>query len=208
MYVKKKSLIICLIISILVLVALFTFITYKFLNNKEDEQKKERNITVSEIKDYNYSLKYNDNENYKKYFNQLNKELTKDSIDYKNYAELLSKLFIIDFFTLSNKKSNTDIGGQEFINEKIKKDFLTKAKMTIYAIVGNSDISNLPTVKDVRVTRIDITDNLYNEKKYENVYNVYLKWEYERVNDYQNEAIIKIVKENSKLYIMEMMNYE
>lgn len=205
---KKPILVISLIISTFLLTAIFAFITIRFIDNKSHERKKEENVTIAEIKNYDYYLNYNDNDVYKKYFYQLNKELTSNNVNYDNYAELISKLFIIDFFTLSNKKSNTDIGGIEFIYEGSKSNFILNAKSTIYAIIGRSNGYDLPTVNDVNVVKINSVNKEYDGKLNENAYDVYLNWQYKKASYYQNTAVITVVKENNKLYIVEMRSYE
>ena len=205
---KKPILVISLIISTFLLTAIFAFITIRFIDNKSHERKKEENVTIAEIKNYDYYLNYNDNEVYKKYFYQLNKELTSNNVNYDNYAELISKLFVIDFFTLSNKKSNTDIGGIEFIYEGFKSNFILNAKSTIYAIIGRSNGYDLPTVNDVNVVKINRVNEEYDGKLNENAYDVYLNWQYKKVSNYQNSAVITVVKENNKLYIVGMRGYE
>lgn len=205
---KKKGLTIGLIISIIVLVSLFILMTFMFLNNKDNKQKMEENSTITEIKSYGYSLKYNDSGAYQKYFNQLNLVLSDKKINYDKYAELVSKLFIIDFFTLKDKKSSSDIGGLQFIYDKLSNDFSLIAKNSIYAILGNSTDYKLPFVKDVNIVKTNKIEKEYYGKVDKNAYDIHLKWEYEETTDYQNEAVITIIKENDKLYIVEMRNYE
>lgn len=205
---RKKGLVVGLIISVIILISLFTLITIMFLTNKDGERKKEENATVVEIKDYGYLSKYNDSKVYQSYFNQLKLVLSADKINYDKYAELISKLFIMDFFTLKDKKTSSDIGGTEFIYDKFKDDFSLRAKNSIYAIVGNSIDDDLPVVKDVNVIKLNNIEKEYYNKLDKNAYDVYLKWQYEETNDYQSEAVITIVKENNKLSIVEMRNYE
>ena len=40
---------------------------------------------------------------YKTYFKELSKVLNEKTIDYTEYAKLISKLFVIDLYTLDNK---------------------------------------------------------------------------------------------------------
>ena len=45
-------------------------------------------------------------------------------VDNKKYAEAISKLFVIDFFTLDNKSSKNDVGGVQFVYTSYKADFI------------------------------------------------------------------------------------
>ena len=64
---------------------------------------KTQKVKISdEIKEFGYVLEDNETDLYKKYFNQLSKTLNveKEDIDYDKYAELVSKLFVADFYNL------------------------------------------------------------------------------------------------------------
>ena len=66
---------------------------------------------VSEIEKYGYQLHDNKSKEYQALFKELENVLKEDVVDEKKYAELISKMFILDFYTLDNKVAKTDVGG-------------------------------------------------------------------------------------------------
>ena len=93
---------------------------------------------VGQINDYNYTLESNATRIYKKYYKELEKELEDRKIDEKNYASLISKLFVIDYYTLDNKVTNKNIGGVQFIHSNLKDSFITASSNTIYKYIKNN----------------------------------------------------------------------
>ena len=154
---------------------------------------------------YNYKVNDNDTELYKTNYKELKNVLNEDVIDYKKYAELLSKLFIIDVFNLDNKVTGTDIGGVEFIHRDLVSNFKDNMSSTLYSFV-ESDIEgnrkqDLPIVKSVIVSNIFETSYTYNDKEYE-AYLVSVKWEYEKDLGYQSNIKLTLIKYNDMLYIV------
>ena len=113
---KRKLNIKKIIILILVIVGLVSsFFLIKNLLKPKDINKKTK--IISEIN--GYELKENASSYYKNIFNDLKEELSKDEIDFDNYATIITKLFISDCFTLDNKINHNDVGGIQFIYETI-----------------------------------------------------------------------------------------
>lgn len=152
---------------------------------------------ILNIKEYGYKLHSNDTKVYKDTFKEL-KEILENNYDETRYADLVSKLFVIDFYTLSNKKGNTDIGGIEFIYPEYVDEFTSEARKTIYKFVGSSKEN--PTVKSVSIKEAT-------KEEYENDANSYLvtvKVSYEKDLDYPEEVILRLVHSDKKLYIIEI----
>ena len=189
------------VVLLLVLIVLIVLVIniLKGINNK----KKINNSKVDIIEKYNYSLKENESNYYKKLFKELKIELNKKEIDYAKYASIISKMFLTDFFTLDNKINKNDIGGVEFIYSDYKNMFITKAKDTIYKYLENNIYGNrtqeLPIVKEVKIINIEI-------KNIDNLINYYLECEiiYEKDLKYQNKANLVLVENNNKLEIISM----
>ena len=188
---KKIKKIVILIELIILLSVCIYFIFMYFSTRKEDV------INKTEIEEYGYYLKNTDSELFEQYFNELSEELSKEDIDYENYAKLISKLFVIDFYTLNNKRDNKDIGGLQFINSEFEENFKLNATNTMYKyIVPNYDnkrIQELPIVKSVEVVNIEVLEN----------YEIELSWEYLKDLGYENKGLFIIEKEENKLYIIE-----
>ncbi len=198
---KRKIL---LIICIILFVYFSGGIIYNFIR-KEDSvvEKKEDYIT---IKGYNYLLSENDSDIYKEEFNKLKNNLESENIDYKEYAESISKLFLIDLYSLDNKKNKYDVGGVEFVYPEIVDNYKLNVEDTLYRyMIDNSSgkrEQDLPMVKNVIVK--DTKDTKFKIKDNElDGYKITLDIEYEEDLGYDNKAEIIVVKEDKLLYIVE-----
>ena len=154
---------------------------------------------------YGYTLSKNDTALYKDNFKALEKTLNESPINYEEYAKLLSKLFIIDVFTLNNKLSSTDIGGLEFLYKPLRENFKENMGNTMYKnIQVNLDgkrTQNLPEVTSVEVTDIFETKYTYNKVEYE-AYLVTLKWEYKQDLGYEKAMKLTLIKDSNILYVV------
>lgn len=200
---KNKSDTLTIIVFVMIGVLLFGFLGYRVYNdffNKPDAKKEIESIGL-----YGYSLHDRDSSAYKDTFKELNKALSTNNIDYKNYATLASKLFIMDLFTLDNKLGSTDIGGLQFIHKDLKENFKENMGDTIYKYVEiNVDgkrTQELPVVKEVTVSDVLETKYTYNNKDYP-AYVVTANWEYEKDLGYQKSMKITFIKDKNILYIV------
>lgn len=200
---KNKSDTLIIIVFVMIGVLLFGFLGYRVYNdffNKPDAKKEIESIGL-----YGYSLHDRDSSAYKDTFKELNKALSTNNIDYKNYATLVSKLFIMDLFTLDNKLGSTDIGGLQFIHKDLKENFKENMGDTIYKYVEiNIDgkrTQELPVVKEVTVSNVLETKYTYNNKDYP-AYVVTANWEYEKDLGYQKSMKITFIKDKNILYIV------
>ena len=86
-------------------------------------------------------------------------------------AEALAKLFVADFFTLSNKTSDTDIGGLNYIPSDAYEDMEVYARFYFYnnysSIVAEYGEEQLPTVEDVTVSDVQATQITYGDTTYD-----------------------------------------
>ncbi|MBO4245872.1 MAG: hypothetical protein J5892_03965 [Bacilli bacterium] len=159
---------------------------------------------VDKIKDYNYVLEDRDSKLYKTNFKELKNVLSKSDIDYEAYATLLTKLYIIDFYTLDNKISKYDVGGLDFIKESDQTNYKSMAMNTYYKNVkdnsNNKRSQKLPIVNNVKV--INIEDTIYNKK--DEGYLIDVFWEYDKTYNAANHANVTLVKEDNKLYLVKI----
>lgn len=198
---KSRKIIISLIV--IILIAIIGLIVYKTVFNNSQEEVK----IIKSIKDYDYNLKENETELYKTEFNELDKILSKKNVDYEEYAKSIAKLFIIDFYTLDNKLSKNDIGGTEFIKEDMRDNFIEEARSTFYKYVEVIDgrTQELPEVSSITDVSVEKTEFKYSDKTIdENAYKVSISWDYVEDLGYEKEASMIIVKQDKKLYIVEM----
>lgn len=163
---------------------------------------------VSEIDDYSYFLENNETKIYKKYYKELEKELGDKKVNEENYAKLITKLFLIDFYTLSNKVTNQDIGGIQFLYDDIQDNFKLKATDTLYKYVKSDIYGNrsqeLPMVKDVEIESIENIDYSYLDEEDKNAFEVKAKIIYKKDLGYDVEKILVIIHDDIKLSIVEI----
>lgn len=199
---KKNKGIGVIIIFIIVGILLFGYLGYRVKNDffKGSERKK-----LDSIELYGYTLSKNDTDIYKTYFKELSKVLNEKTIDYNEYAKLISKLFVIDLYTLDNKLASTDIGGLEFLHNDLKDNFKENMGSTLYNFVeSNIDgkrTQELPIVKDVEVSDVFETKYTYNETEYD-AYIVSTNITYEKDLGYPKSMKLTIIKDNNILHIV------
>ena len=191
-------------ILILLIIALGGIIYYFGFYNQGVKEVK----IIKEIPEYGYKLKENESGLYKKTFQDLEKVLSKDEVDEEKYVELLSKLFIIDFFSLDNKIAKTDVGGVEFVEESILDNFVVNAKDTYYKYVENDLYGKrhqtLPEVTKVEIESVDKKEYQYNDQTDSEAYHVKATWKYRHGKGYQDKATLIFVHKDKKLELVEL----
>jgi len=204
----KKDKRIIIVIAI-VLAIILIFLVGSLLFNNDDGVKTTVNV-VDTIEDYGYTLEDNETTLYNNLFNEL-KEILKKEENESEYAKVIAKLFVADFYTLENKLTKNDIGGLQFIYSSIKENFALKASDTFYKYLENNlngkREKKYPIVKEF--TDESIKEITYTIDKEEiNAYQVDLTWKYDKETDYQNKATIILVKEDKKISIVEIKKEE
>ena len=199
----KKNEKLIIILFIVVGVLLFVFLGFRiyqdFINvtsvNKE----------IDSIEFYGYSLSDSDTDLYKDTFKELSKVLNTKPLDYSEYAEMISKMFIIDLFTLNNKLTSTDIGGLDFIHNDLKDNFKENMGLSMYNFIesnlNGTRTQELPEVSEVIVEDVFETKYTYNEVEYE-AYLVTASWSYVKDLGYQDSIKLTLIKDNDMLYIV------
>lgn len=195
----KRKRILAVILAVGVLLGFFYFKTRQNLQVV---------TVVGQISEYNYNIESNATRIFKKYYKELEKELEDKKIDEKNYASLISKLFIIDYYTLDNKITNKNIGGVQFIHTNLKESFINESSSTIYKYVKSNLYGNrkqkLPEVNNVEIESIKEIkyekDNFKDDSAYELVVNVGYVKDY----DYPEKVTLTIIHEENKLVIVEI----
>ncbi len=206
MKLKKKVKRFLIILLIVIVAAVGGFVFYEMTNTSKVTIKKA--TVLNEIKEYGYTLKSNKSKAYKKEFANLATILNSDSVDEEAYLKSITKLFILDFYTLSDKVANTDVGGVDFIHTDAKTNFLEKAEDTIYKYVENNMYGgrhqSLPTVKNVTIDNIQNVSFTLNKEVDSKAYQVTVSWTYTEENNYQNKATLTFAHEGKKLSLVEM----
>ncbi len=191
---------------ILIGIVIFSVIGYKVYMDFFNKDNIDKSKPLEKLDLYGYTLEKSDTDAYKKVFNQLEKTLNEDEVDMEKYAELLGDLFIIDFYTLTNKVSSTDVGSLEFILPSMESNFKLKASDTIYKYIEtNFDGKRVQSLSEVNeITMETIEEIVYTIGKEEySGYKIKYNWTYIEDLGYEKSATIKIVKDGSKLYVVE-----
>ena len=208
---KMKPIKKLLLLLIVVAIIIGGFIGYqKFF--KKDNAKKVKIVDSIKNDNVDYVVNENDTKLFKKTFEELKKVLNAKEVDNKKYAETISKLFVIDFFTLSNKTSKNDVGGVQFIFDGYKTTFVEYARDGIYKQVLASDAgqinNSLPTVKSVKVNSVEEVSpaGMFATPFAEDAvgYEVRLSWTYENDDSFQSEAVIVVAPDGEKLSLVKM----
>lgn len=201
---RRYKIILVIIITLVLVIGGLT--AYMFFFRKIDKTTENVSNIIHTIEKFDYSLEDRDTDLMKEEFYGLEKILKAEEIDYSLYAQSLSKLFIIDVFTIDNKSNKYDIGGLEYLLKEEQEKFKNILIDTLYANVIDDSNSirkqDLPIVKNVSV--INITEDTYLLKdEPKEAYNVNMLWEYKKDLGYDSKACITLIKEENKLFIVE-----
>ena len=203
--IKKKLVIILIVLAVVSFTVVFLKATKKEDKSNVDEVKKEDEI---QTKEFDYTLYDNKSDLYKEYFKKLKDELLKDVVNEEEYAKIISELFVIDFYSLSDKTTSTDVGGLDFIYEGIKENFVLKATDTIYKYVQSNVYGDrkqeLPKVKAVEAKSATVTSVTIGDVSDQNGYTVSLSITYEKEMGFPKEVTLKLIHVEKKLFIVEV----
>ena len=200
---KKFWLIICSI----VLLYFIGGIVYINLDRDSSNVKNNKNVDKGiSIKGFDYILYEDDIDIYKDEFKKLKKNLESSNINYTEYAESISKMFVMDLYSLDAKKNMYDVGGVQFVYPDIRDNYKLNVTNTLYKYMkDNSDgkrEQDLPMVKSVSIKNEDETKYKIGEEEF-NGYKINLDIEYVKDLEYDKSAEIILVKKDKYLYIVE-----
>ncbi len=213
---KKKRRIKVWPIVTLVVIVLFTLMIfclkdiYKILKNNGQN---EVNI-LSEIPAYGYTLNENDSEYFGKLFKELKGLLESSDHNEKEYANLVGKLFLVDFYSLNSAINKNDIGGTQFVWKDYQSDFTNKAKTSVYAYVENNIYGDrkqeLPTVTEASIVSSKQQQIQFSDIKVddEEGYVVTVELVYAKDLGYPNKIELMLVHNDQKLEIAQMKTVE
>jgi len=199
----KKKVIVLIVLIIILIASIVGFIVFKSFNKETNHAK-----VIDEIPEYGYTLEEDQPKIYKDLFKELVSILSKEEVDEKKYAELISQMFAIDFYNLDNKVSKNDVGGTEFIKEDYVDNFVLKASDTVYKYVEQNIYGDreqeLPIVTSSEVESIENDKYTYKDIKEDNVYIVTVTLGYKENMEYPEEVEVKLLHSDKKLEIYEM----
>ena len=195
----KKFILIILFMILIYSVGGIYYIKYVYKDNNEPVVK-----NLSEIEGYPYSLKSNACKLYIDEFNIL-KDNLENNYNEEEYIKSISKLYIIDLYSLKNKLNKYDIN-VDFIYPDIVSNYRLNIENTLYKYLENNSDGNrnqeLPVVSNVIID--EILDEKYSLNK-ENVpcKKVKVTIEYENDLGYDKSGTITLVKQDKYYYIVE-----
>ena len=184
-----------LLLLILVIIVIVGLILFKLFFAK-DEVKNNVKV-IDSIVDFSYTLDERDTKLMKDNYQELKNILKEREIDYKEYAKVLAKLFVIDLFTMDNKINKYDVACLEYVYPDNLENFKTNVEDTIYKLMEDNTYGKR-TEKLSIVNNVEIT----NEEEIPS-YVVTLNWTYDKDLGYDKNATITMIKKDKKLYVVE-----
>ena len=191
----KKSALMIIILTILISIGLYFLL---FSKSTGGLLVRSKDKTVK----FDYTLDKENTNLMKENFKELKDILANDNINYEDYAKTLAKLFIIDLYTIDNKKSMYDVGSLEYVYDK--ENFKTRCQNTLYkGLNDKSTIKNneYPIVKSINIDSFENGEFTYNDNKYES-YEITLSWDYKKDLGYDKKGKVTIIKIEDKLYVV------
>lgn len=201
--IKKVIIVIVIIIALIAII----FIGKKLLPQKENIKEPK---VLNTINEYNYVLKDNKSKKYQASFKELSKILSEENVDEVAYVNKITEMFIMDFYSLIDKTSKTDVGGVDIVYPDILENFLKNAENTFYKYVESNIYNNrnqkLPEVEKVTINSTEVIPFTYGTTTDDNAYEVKASWNYTTTDfsDYQQEATLVFIHQDKKLYLVEL----
>lgn len=191
----KKSALMIIILTILISIGLYFLLfsksTVGLLVRSKDKTAK-----------FDYTLDKDNTNLMKENFKELKDILANDNINYEDYAKTLAKLFIIDLYTIDNKKSMYDVGSLEYVYDK--ENFKTRCQNTLYKGLNDKSTrknNEYPIVESINIDSFENGEFTYNDNKYDS-YEITLSWDYKKDLGYDKKGKVTIIKIDDKLYVV------
>ncbi len=200
----KFSKILVFVVLIIILVVCFCI----FKNRRSDKNVSAPVEVVDSIDNFDYQLNDNETKYHIDLFNDLKKLLSEDDYDEEEYAKLISKLFLSDFYDLDSKVMKSDVGGTQFVYYDYRSDFELGAVDSVYKYVESNVYGDrkqvLPSVKNVEVVSIEQKSFEYGDDIDFDAYYVTLKINYAKDLNYPTDVLLVLIHNDDKLEIAKM----
>lgn len=205
---RRKKIRVGRVIILLFLVFLLLVFGYFAINKFAGSKKTEKVKEISSIKGYNYTLRADATDYYKKLFKKLSKVLGKKDVDMDKYASLVGEMFVCDFFNLDNKISKNDVGGREFVYSEYVEDFEKYAMDTMYKSVQSNVYGNrkqsLPIVTNVSISKESSESFKYGDNVDTDAYVFNFKVDYKKDLGYQDKGKLVLIHNDKKIEVASM----
>ncbi len=198
---KKKKRVIMILLVIIILVIVIGFLIFRHHESGASEP-----ITrvVDSIDKYGYTLDDRDTTLMKDTYKELKEVLNAQEMSYEEYAKNITELFIIDLFTINNKKNKYDVGGSEYVYPDAVANFKLNVENTIYKTVKTKEEKNkdFPEVKSIDVANVTTGKYSIGEDEYDS-FIVEVTWEYQKELGYDKKATVTSILKDDYIYIVE-----
>ena len=195
-----------IVIAVIIITVISVKVVFDFFVSDDRTIQSKKELENLEL--YGYTLDDLDTPLYKTYFDELKDILSKEDLNWEEYAKSLTKIFVADFYTLNNKITSSDIGGVEFIHIDMKDNFVMHSGDTMYNHVKNNVYGDrnqeLPVVSSVTIGECLSESYSYKENSYE-AYKVTASWEYEKDLGYDKSGTFYLIKDNNKLNVVQKL---
>lgn len=201
---KRKYRRVFMFFIVLLIACVMALLMLKFFHNLKQNTKKVN--VIDSLENYDYKLEDRDTVLYKNLYNELKMVLKEEKIDKNKYAEVISKLFIVDLFTLDNKLSKYDVGGTDFVYEDSRDNYKLDVEETLYKTIKNNADGkrrqDLPIVKEINLENLEEGKFKLGDNEVASLETI-LSWTYEKDYGYDKKAKVTLVEKDDKLYIVE-----
>lgn len=199
---KFKKIILLFLLFVLIIGFIFT----KKLFKKEPVPTEA--LVIDTIDNFSYQLNDNETKYYNELFNSLKELLSTDDYNEDDYAVIIAKLFLADFYDLDSKLMKSDIGGTQFVYEQYRTDFELGAINSLYKSVESNVYGDrkqkLPVVKNVEMVNLTKGSFAYNDSTDNNAYYLDMSIDYEKDLGYPTNVKLILIHVNDKLEIASM----
>lgn len=196
------------IMLIIVVIALLSCIGIFIIKKKKQPKKTQEVEVIDTIDNFGYELNDNETKYYNELFNKLKDTLKEEEYDEREYASLIARLFLIDFYDLDNKVMKSDIGGTQFVYEKYREDFEKGAKAGLYKYVESNVYGDrkqsLPVVKEVTQENIENKIFKYDNTADNNAYYLTMNIDYVKDLGYPTKVDIVLIHNNDRLEVAKL----
>lgn len=206
---KKRKMKLKKILLLLLIFGLLIYIGIHLINKpKKTKQPVKEKEVIDSIDNFGYELDDNKTKYYNELFTQLKDILKEENYNEQEYAIIIAKLFLADFYDLDTKVMKGDIGGTQFVYEPYRNDFESGAISTIYKYVESNVYGdrkqNLPTVKKITEENIETKSFKYNDSTDSNAYYITMNIEYSKDLGYPNKVELVLIHNNNRLEIAKL----
>lgn len=209
---KYSNIVLASLITLLFILLIITGVMVgKLLKDTLGKQTVNGVTVLDSMSKYNYKLTDNNTDYFKKMYYELKDLLENNEINETEYATLVGKMFVADFYDLNSKLNKTDIGGTQFVYSSYQETFQKYASDSngIYYYIENNIYGDrkqkLPTVKKVEQVSLDNIRYSYDNKEDTNAYKLNLQIIYKENMGYPTSVQLVLVhNDKNKLEIVEM----